>query len=119
MSARDELAAAIAPVLVSTNPNQVQAFDDLPQQGQLRWLSRATAVADEILARYAVVELSVLPDPDGDGQIFLADAELRIDTSGHSGPEILTQDGNQITPTQLRFFAAEYLAAANRAEAQS
>lgn len=109
MSIRGELARIIHS---DSCPNSLEA--DCAE-----WIGPCIHAADAILARYAVVELSVLPDPDGDGQIFLADAELRIDTSGHSGPEILTQDGNQITPTQLRFFAAEYLAAANRAEAQS
>lgn len=79
----------------------------------------AGELLDLILDRYAVIELPILPEPDDDGQIYLAEAGLRIDTTGQRGAEIFTEDGHQLSPEQLRFYAAEYLSAANRAETQS
>lgn len=50
MTNRDELTRLIAEVFVSTNPNQVQEFDDLTAHGQRRWLSRASQVTEAIIA---------------------------------------------------------------------
>lgn len=76
-------------------------------------------IADVVLARYGVVELPTLNDPDDDGQIYTDVAELRIDTSGPNGNEVFLPGGMQTSPSRLRQEAADYLAAANRAEAQS
>ena len=74
-------------------------------------------IADVILARYGVVELPTLNEPDDDGQIYTYVADLRIDTSGTGGNEVFLPGGRRISPSWLRQEAADYLAAANRAEA--
>lgn len=75
--------------------------------------------ADAILARYGVVELPTLNEPDDDGQIYTDVAELRIDTSGLNGNEVFLPGGNQTSPYRLRQEAADYLAAANVSEVRA
>lgn len=120
MSIRDELAKVIAVALAETNPSGLGAFDELSPNRQKQLLSRGGHAADAILARFGVVELPKLDEPDEDGQIYLDSTWLRIDTSGPHRSEVWHMDDrSQLTPGQLRRRAADYLAAANRAEAQS
>ncbi|UPK64932.1 hypothetical protein MYP14_06155 [Rhodococcus pyridinivorans] len=119
MSIRDELAQVIAVALAETNPSGLGTFDELSPNRQKQLLSRGGHAADAILARFGVVGLPTLNEPDDDGQIYTDVAELRIDTSGTSGNEVFLPGGHRISPYWLRQEAADYLAAANRAEAQS
>ncbi|SED52656.1 hypothetical protein SAMN04490240_4109 [Rhodococcus pyridinivorans] len=100
MSIRDDLVDLI-----------VQADADVDER------SFPDRIIDAILARYAVVELPALSEPDDDGQIYTYVADLRIDTSGPGGNEVFLPGGHRISPSWLRQEAADYLAAANRAEA--
>ncbi|WP_016695009.1 hypothetical protein [Rhodococcus rhodochrous] len=105
MSIRDELTALIARIGdTHVDADNTDFHED---------------VVDAILAHYGVVELPTLNDPDDDGQIYTDVAELRIDTSGPNGNEVFLPGGSQTSPHQLRQEASDYLAAANRAEAQS
>lgn len=104
MSIRDELAALLREHAMPS----IEA--DYPRD-------EYECCADAILARYAVVELPALSEPDDDGQIYTYVADLRIDTSGPGGNEVFLPGGHRISPSWLRQEAADYLAAANRAEA--
>lgn len=65
---------------------------------------------------YAVVKL---PEPDGeddDGQVYFADSDIRVDTTGTHGPTTWIR-GSHRPPELLRQDAAHLLAAAAYAEA--
>ncbi|SED52839.1 hypothetical protein SAMN04490240_4113 [Rhodococcus pyridinivorans] len=113
MSIRDELAKVIAVALAETNPSGLGAFDELSPNRQKQLLSRGGHAADTILARYAVVEL---PEPDGDGtwlrgSVYAIDGEVEHFIRGMASVVR--------SPKAARAVAAAFLAAANRAEAQS
>ncbi|WP_343466386.1 hypothetical protein AAI421_14630 [Rhodococcus aetherivorans] len=73
--------------------------------------------ADAILARFGVVELPA-GEQDDDGQTWFDDCEIRVDHTGRHGAEVYLNK-RPVHPSWLRARAAEYLAAARDAEAQS
>ncbi len=81
MSIRDDLVDLI-----------VQADADVDER------SFPDRIIDAILARYAVVELPALSEPDDDGQIYTYVADLRIDTSGPGGNEVFLPGGTGFRP---------------------
>lgn len=82
----------------------------------LRVMTRSDAEA--ILGRFAVVEL---PEPDGeddDGQVYFADFDIRVDTTGRHGytAHLTSEVSREIDAELLRRRAASYLAAARLLE---
>ncbi|WP_432793647.1 hypothetical protein [Rhodococcus ruber] len=99
MSIRDELIAIL-------NAEDADGF-----------LPGPDASADAILDRFAVVELPE-GEQDDDGQTYFDDGTIRVDHSGPHGAEVYVGK-HSATVEWLRWHAAEYLAAARDAEAQS
>jgi hypothetical protein len=70
-----------------------------------------------VSARRITVDLPAPEGPDGDGQLFFADYELRVDLTGPSGePAEIRWNGRLIDAFIARNLGLELLAAAETAE---
>lgn len=102
----------------TTDRDELARIIDEHEWSRLDGGSRGEQIADKVLARYAVVKPAEPDGEDDDGQVYFADFDLRVDTTGqhgytaHLSPEV----SREIDAELLRQRAAAYLAAARLLE---